>query len=257
MDKDPVGGVSALTFDLFGTVLDLAGSLVPDIEAFLRDRQDDRRAAGLPPIDGAAFWAQWRQRQRIEQYQDTILMMGHSGYLTKCEHAFLYTLRANRIPFTRPEVADFMRVWQRLNPFEDALRGLARLKGRYRLVGLSNGEPEYLRHLADNRINFPFDAVISVEEAGAFKPHPGVYRKAARILRAEPGELMMVASHSFDIMGARACGYRAAYVNRYGLPMEETHHQPDITTADFDQLADYLIDGITPALPDAPPGREE
>ena len=68
---------------------------------------------------------------------------------------------------------------------------------------------------------------------------------------------MMVASHSFDLMGARACGYRAAYVNRYGLPTEETPFQPDLTFVDFNQLADYLIDGISPTLPEAMPVREE
>lgn len=249
MSNSAAAGVNTLTFDLFGTVLDLAGSLTPHIERFLAARESQ--------IDADAFWAQWRNRQRVEQYQDTILMMGHSGYLTVCRYAFLYTLRANRIPFTDAEVDEFMQAWQLLNPFEDAVRGLKRLKGHYRLVGLSNGEAWYLEHLANNRIKFDFDAVISVETAGAFKPHPGVYRKAARILQAEVGELMMVASHSFDIMGARACGYRAAYVNRYGLPMEQTPHQPDVVTADFDQLADYLIDGIEPKLPDSLPQREE
>lgn len=249
MSKNAAAGVNTLTFDLFGTVLDLAGSLTPHIERFLAARESQ--------IDADAFWAQWRNRQRVEQYQDTILMMGHSGYLTVCRYAFLYTLRANRIPFTDAEVDEFMQAWQLLNPFEDAVRGLKRLKGHYRLVGLSNGEAWYLEHLANNRIKFDFDAVISVETAGAFKPHPGVYRKAARILHAEVGELMMVASHSFDIMGARACGYRAAYVNRYGLPMEQTPHQPDVVTADFDQLADYLIDGVEPKLPDSLPQREE
>ncbi|MCY3543378.1 MAG: haloacid dehalogenase type II [Chloroflexi bacterium] len=249
MNNKPIDGVNTLTFDLFGTVLDLAGSLTPRIEEFLAQRES--------PVDAAGFWAQWRLRQRVEQYQDTILMLGHSGYLTACKYAFLYTLRANNIAFTREEADDFMQVWQQLKPFEDAVNGLSRLKGHYRLVGLSNGEPWYLDHLAKNRIKFDFDAVISVEEAGAFKPHPGVYRKAAQILDAEVGELMMVASHSFDIMGARACGYRAAYVNRYGLPMEETPHQPDIVTVDFGQLADYLIDGIAPTLPDTLPYKEE
>ena len=249
MNDKAVAGVNTLTFDLFGTVLDLAGSLMPHIDEFLAKRES--------PIDAAAFWAQWRLRQRVEQYQDTILMLGHSGYLTVCKYGFIYTLRSNKIPFNHEEVEEFMKVWQQLKPFDDAVRGLERLKGHYKLVGLSNGEPWYLDHLVKNRIKFDFDAVISVEEAGAFKPHPGVYRKAARILEAEVGELMMVASHSFDIMGARACGYRGAYVNRYGLPMEESPYQPDIMTVDFEQLADYLIDGIVPTLPDTLPYREE
>ena len=249
MTNDALKSVHTLTFDLFGTVLDLAGSLMPHIDDFLSKRES--------PIDAAGFWAQWRLRQRVEQYQDTLLMLGHSGYLTACKYAFIYTLRSNNISFTHDEVEEFMQVWQQLKPFDDAVSGLHRLKGHYKLVGLSNGEPWYLDHLVKNRIKFDFDAVISVETAGAFKPHPGVYRKAARILESEVGELMMVASHSFDIMGARACGYRGAYVNRYGLPMEETPYQPDIMTVDFEQLADYLVDGIEPVLPDTLPYREE
>ena len=117
------------------------------------------------------------------------------------------------------------------------MQGLNRLKGHYRLVALSNGEPWFLDHLVKNRIKINFDAVISVEEAGAFKPHPSVYRTGARVLGLEPKEIMMVAAHSFDIMGARASGYRGAFVNRYGLPFEETPYQPDFTVDNFIQLA--------------------
>ena len=123
------------------------------------------------------------------------------------------------------------------------MRGLHRLRdsGRYRLVALSNGEPEFLEHLAANRIRFEFDAIISVQEGGAFKPHPGVYRAAARILESEPNRIMMVAAHSFDIMGARASGYRGAFVNRYALPFEETPYQPDLVVDDFTELGDRLL----------------
>ena len=196
MSNNAHEGVNTLTFDLFGTVLDLAGSLMPHIDDFLAKRDS--------PLDGAGFWAQWRLRQRVEQYQDTIMMLGHSGYLTVCKYAFMYTLRSNNIPFTREEVDEFMQVWQQLKPFDDAVKGLHRLKERYKLVGLSNGEPWYLDHLVKNRIKFDFDAVISVEAAGAFKPHPGVYRKAAQILdvggaRTDDGRLALLRHHG------RAC----------------------------------------------------
>ena len=115
-----------------------------------------------------------------------------------------------------------MKAWQRLNPHSDAVEGLNRLKSRFRLVALSNGEPDFLARLARNRIGFEFDEIISVDEAGVFKPHPSVYRTAARLLESEPSEIMMVAAHSFDIMGAVACGYSGAFVNRYGLPYEDT-----------------------------------
>lgn len=249
MNDSQINRVNTLTFDIFGTVLNLAGSLVPHISEFL-----DRKGAS---ISGDEFWAQWRGRQRIEQYQDTIAMLGHSGYLTVCKYAFMYTLRNNNIPFTYDEVDEFMKVWQGLVPFRDGLEGLDRLKEKYRLVALSNGEPWYLEHLVKNQIRFPFDNIISVEEAGFFKPHPAVYRTAARILEREPGEIMMVAAHSFDIMGARACGYRGAYINRYGLPTEESPYQPDVTVSNFNELAAFLIDGVQPASLDTVPQREE
>ena len=232
MAENPLDKVTTLTFDLFGTVLDLEGSLVPPISGFLADKGS--------VMDGGEFWAQWRARQRLEQYQDTIVMLGHSGYLEVAKRAFLFTLRNNDIEFTYGEVDDFMKVWQGLDPFPDAVQGLNELKGRYRLVGLSNGEPWLLKHLVENQIKFDFDDVVSVNEAGFFKPHPAVYRTATRILETEPGEIMMVAAHSFDIMGARACGFRGAFVNRYGLPYEESPFQPDLTVNDFVELASEL-----------------
>jgi 2-haloacid dehalogenase len=82
--------------------------------------------------------------------------------------------------------------------------------------------------------------MISVDSVGAFKPSPQVYRYAARVLKAEPQELMMVSAHSFDAIGARASGYRAAYVNRYDLPYDETPYLCDIEVRDFVGLADKL-----------------
>lgn len=230
----PLESVTTLTFDVFGTVLDLTGSLEGPTGQFLKGLGSD--------LTGAEFYPQWRARQRIEQFQDSMLMLGHSGYLETCRRALVYALRANGIGFEPEQVVEFMSVWQELSPYPDSLEGLERLADRYRLVALSNGEPDYLAHLARNRIEFDFDEVISVEEAGAFKPHPGVYRAAARILNAEPGEIMMIAAHSFDIMGARVTGYRGAYVNRYRLPYEDTEqYLPDLVVSDFNELADVLL----------------
>jgi len=83
--------------------------------------------------------------------------------------------------------------------------------------------------------------VISVTSVGAFKPHPAVYRAAAGQLGLEVNECLMVSANSFDIVGARACGYRGAFVNRYLLPYEDTAHQPDVTVRDFSALADTLL----------------
>ncbi len=227
----------ALTFDLFGTVLDLGGSLTPFIAEFIKGRGEEDR------VDASAFWAELRHRQRIEQYQDSLVELGHSGYLETAQKAFVYVARLNGLDPTTEEVDAFMAGWQVLNPFEDCLPGLDRLAAKFELVALSNGNPWFLDHLVENRIGFDFDAVISVEVAGAFKPHPGVYRSAARLLDKEPGELIMVSSNSFDVMGARTCGLRGIYVNRYRLPYEDTdaRYEPDLTVADFGEMADRLV----------------
>lgn len=228
----PQPGVKALTFDLFGTVLDLGGSLRPYIVKFVN-------AKGAK-IDAGAFWQQWRARQRLEQFQDTIMALGHSGYLETVRRAFAYTLWINRIEATDLEMRTFLECWRELSPFPEVGQALRRLKSTYRLVALSNGDPWFLDHLVKNRIHFDFDAVISCHVAGAFKPHPGVYRRAATMLELEVGQCMMVSANSFDVVGARACGMRGAWVNRYALPYEDTPYRADVTVSDFTELADAI-----------------
>jgi 2-haloacid dehalogenase len=225
--------IVALTFDLFGTVLDLGGSLTPAIDAWLREN-------GFVNVDAAAVWREWRYRQRIEQYQDNIVAMGHSGYLPVARRAGVYVLRQLGLDPSPQQIDRLMEAWQELKPFDDVLPAMKRLAERYKLVALSNGERSFLDHLVKNRIGWNFDAVISVETIGAFKPHPGVYRKGAALLGLEVGQCMMVSANSFDVMGARMCGMRGAFVNRYALPYEDTPFQPDLTVRDFKELADAL-----------------
>ena len=226
-------GVRALTFDLFGTVLDLAGSLEPPLAHYFGERGSE--------VDAAEFWAQWRARQRIEQYQDNILMLGHSGYLETSRRALRYTLSLNGIDFDDGADDEIMGIWQDLDAFPEVLPALHRLKERYDLVALSNGDPHFLEHLASNRIGWDFDAIISVAEVGAFKPHPAVYRHAATRLGLEPAQCLMVSANSFDVLGARACGFPAAFVNRQGLPYEDSLLLPDVTVSDFTALTDALL----------------
>ena len=223
-----------LTFDLFGTILDLGGSLIPFIHESLDIRDVDN-------ISAEAFWEQWRNRQRIEQYQETILMIGHSGYLETARRALHWALRRNSIDASSDTVDEFMHGWQHLSPFPDVLPALKQLQSKYQLVVLSNGDPDFLDYLVSQRFEWEFDNVISATSVGAFKPHPAVYRVAAGKLRLEVNECMMISANSFDIMGARACGYRGVYVNRYDLPYEDTHFLPDVTVKDFTELADALL----------------
>ena len=225
--------VKFLTFDIFGTVMDLTGSLAGPAGEFL--------AANGSDMTGQAFYADWRERQRIEQYQDNLLMLGHSGYLETCRRAFVYCLKKHNVSYTAEGVQEFMKVYMDLQPYPDAIEGLRSLGDRYKLVALSNGEQWYLEKLLGNNVPVEFDAIISVDQVGLFKPAPGIYRKAVQRLGCEPGEIMMVAAHAFDILGAQACGFKAAYVNRYGLPTEDSEYQPEIMVDDFVELAQCLL----------------
>ena len=223
----------ALTYDLFGTILNLGSSLTPFIQESLNVRD-------VTEISADGFWDQWRYRQRIEQYQDTIMMLGHSGYLETVRRALHYTLRRNGIEASPQTVEEFMKGWQYLSPFPEVLPALQKLEKRYRLVVLSNGDPEFLEYLVKERVKWDFDDIISVTSFGAFKPHPSVYRGAAGQLGIEVNRCLMVSANSFDIMGARACGYRGAFVNRYNMPYEDTQYQADVTVNDFTELVDRL-----------------
>lgn len=229
-----LSNIQALTFDLFGTILDLGGSLTPYIATFLQ-----KKDSSASPDQ---FWAQWWARQRLEQYQDTIMMLGHSGYLETARRGFVNTLGLNQVEATPDEVTEFMSAWQQLSPFPEVVPALERLSQRYKLVVLSNGDPDFLDHLTKNRVKWNFDHIFSVTSVGFFKPHPAVYRRAASDIGLEVGQCMMVSANSFDVVGARACGLRGAFVNRYQTPYEDTHYQPDVLVQDFTSLADTLLE---------------
>ena len=150
--------VHTLTFDAFGTILDLGGSHAPRLDAYLKAKRVDVTAAQL--------WARWRTRQRLEQYQDNQFSAGHYGYLDSSRRALLYTLRSLKLPFDDTDVARIMEGWRTLNPFPDSLPGLEKLRSRFKLVVLSNGERDTLAEVVSKRIRMRFDAVISVQDVG-------------------------------------------------------------------------------------------
>ena len=216
MNINSLKNCQALTFDLFDTVLDLGTSLNPWIEAFLESHKTPNQT------DSRSFWNLMRHRQRIEQYQDTLLALKHSGYLETARKAFIYTARINHIEPTDTEIDKFMDGWQNLKVFPDCFPALRQL---------------------NEQIKFDFFKIISVEEVGVFKPHPAVYRQAARELKVDPEKIAMVSSNSFDVMGARTCGLRGIFVNRHNLPFDETDElfQPDLIVKDFIQLRKSLL----------------
>ena len=122
--------VTTLTFDIFGTVLDLSGSLIPPLEDLLR------KCKATSELTGEEVWSQWRYRQRIEQYQDNLLLLGHSGYLSVKKRSLIYTLRTLKVEFTLNLIDDFMNSYQFLSPFKEAVPSLTRLATKYKLVFL-------------------------------------------------------------------------------------------------------------------------
>ena len=226
--------IKALTFDLFGTILDLEKSTKPSIKNLI-----DNNKSSVSPEE---FWAFLRHRQRIEQYQDNILDLGHSGYLNTVKNAFKYTARKFNMEPSLKELDLWDDNWQNLIPFSEVSENLQLINKNFSLIALSNGNKPFLEHLAKNRIKFDFEKVISVEEVGAFKPYSGVYRKASLISGFNLSEILMVSANSFDVMGAKSCGMKGVYINRYNLPYEECHRmlKPDFIVKDFNELFEKL-----------------
>ena len=252
--------VHTLTFDLFGTVLDLTGGLVPSLREYFRQEK--------LTVDAGQFWKDWRARQRIEQYQDTLLRLGHHGYLETALRALFFTCKRYKIPAESEKLKPLVNCFGNLSVFEDAQLGLCRLSQKFRLVALSNGDQWLVDRFVRHKLPGGFERSLSVDSVGHFKPHPSVYRMAVKELDCNPEEIMMVAAHSFDVFGAQACGFQGAYVNRYQLPFEEPlqvktdrlvpaqgwmeselalgacvcPEGPDIVVNDFEELANILLD---------------
>jgi 2-haloacid dehalogenase len=117
---------------------------------------------------------------------------------------------------------------------------LARLNTRYRIAVLSNGDPDMLE-AAKPFHGIQFEAVISAAVANAFKPHRATYSKAAQIMGVATDEVLFVANHAFDCIGAKAAGMHSAFIDRRSRPFGITPHQPDIVAADMKSLAEMLV----------------
>jgi 2-haloacid dehalogenase len=128
---------------------------------------------------------------------------------------------------------------ERLTPFDDVVAALERLRGRYRLAILSNGDPDMLEN-ARPHIGFEFDHYLSIAAAGCFKPHARTYRWAAEALGTAPPRILHVANHAFDCIGAQAAGMQGCFVNRRNRPYEETPYPPTLVVENFTALADAL-----------------
>jgi 2-haloacid dehalogenase len=223
--------VRALAFDVFGTLVDWRTSVA---EAF--------RASGLD-ADPEELADDWRARYRpiLEEVNDGSRPWGNFDEL---HLATLDDLLAERgLDLGPGERGRLVEAWHRLDPWPDVRSGLEALRARHVTAALSNGHVALLVDLARHG-DLRFDCLLSAELAQAYKPAPEVYRAAAELLGVEPGDLMMVAAHAWDLKGARDAGLRTAFVDRpleYG-PGSAARTDPgaDLAVADLLELAGRL-----------------
>ena len=223
--------VTVLTFDLYGTIVDMQTGLTRAVAPYL----EAKGWSGRP----GAFVTWWRRTHFEHSMIDALVDRGHTPYREIGRRALTLTLERAGVPHTRDEVAALVAEIERLEPFDDVVPALHRLRTRYRLAILSNGDPDMLER-AKPHIGFPFDDYLSIAAAGYFKPHAATYKKAGEILGTELPRILHVANHAFDCIGAQAAGMKGCFVNRRGRPYEETPYPPTLVVESFAALADAL-----------------
>ena len=224
--------IKALAFDQYGTIVDMQGGLTKAATPFLK-------AKGWTG-DPSSFVTWWRRTHFENSMIDALIDRGHTPYRQIGHRAVSHVLDRCGISYTQSEVTALVAEIERLQPFPDVVSGLERLRASgFKLAILSNGDRDMLK-AAGPHIGFPFDHVISVQEAGYFKPHWQTYAKAEEIIGLDRSSILFVANHAFDCIGAKAFGMRTAFIDRRKRPFGETPHQPDLIVPDFAELATRL-----------------
>ncbi|MGB1714665.1 MAG: haloacid dehalogenase type II [Arenicellales bacterium] len=223
----------ALLFDVFGTVVDWRSSIAREVQAAL---------AGHPaPVDSEAFADRWRAL-----YQPAMARV-RSGEIDFVPLDELHRANLDQVlaEFSVDHLSESEKVqlnlaWHRLDAWPDAVAGLERLKSRYIIGTLSNGNISLIVNMAKHS-GLPWDVVLGAEVARAYKPQPQAYLGSAQALGLTPGECMLVAAHNDDLKAAAQCGFRTAFVER---PFEHGPDQKIDRTADgdYDYVARDFVD---------------
>ncbi|MEM9029359.1 MAG: haloacid dehalogenase type II [Pseudomonadota bacterium] len=224
--------VKALVFDQYGTIVDMQKGLTEIATPFL----EEKGWTGNPN----QFVTWWRRTHFENSMIDALCDRGHTPYRQIGHRAVSYVMDRCGFSYTQDEVQWLVSEIEKLKPFPDVIDTLEQLRGAgYQLAILSNGDPDMLR-AAGPHIGFSFDQVISVTEAGYFKPHWKTYAKAEELIGLDRTSCLFVANHAFDCVGAKSYGMRTAFIDRRKRPFGETPHQADLITANFAELAQAL-----------------
>jgi 2-haloacid dehalogenase len=234
-------GVRALVFDVFGTVIDWRSGVAREAEPFLK-----RHGAGtaIP----TAFADAWRRRYSpaMEEVRSgrrpfTRLDVLHRENL----EAVLPEFGIDPASVPASELSELNLAWHRLDPWPDVVVGLTRLKARYIIAPLSNGNIILMLDMA-KRSGIPWDTILGAEVVQAYKPMPQAYLRTADVLAMKPDEICLVAAHNGDLAAARACGLRTAFVPRpteHGAEQTTDLHADrnwDLVAGNFIELAERL-----------------
>jgi 2-haloacid dehalogenase len=226
-------GTRALIFDVFGTVVDWHGSVAREVRALAK-------AKGFR-VNAVKFAKAWRAGYRPAM--DRVLR-GETPFqkIDAIHRAILEdVLKQFKVAtLTEEEKAHLNLVWHRLKPWPDSPRGLKRLKSKFIIATLSNGNTSLLVNMAKHA-GLPWDCVFSSDTFNLFKPDPGMYLGAADRLDLKPSEVMMVAAHKADLRAAAQQGLKTAFVKRpheYGR-----NNNPDLASeAEFTVNAESFFD---------------
>jgi 2-haloacid dehalogenase len=218
-------------FDQYGTVVDMQSGLVEATTPFLKRK-------GWPGNpDSFVTW--WRRTHFENSMIDALLGSEHTSYREIGERAVSFVMDRAGIEYTPQEVRDLVAAIERLKPFPEVPAALERLRKRYKLVVLSNGDPDMLE-TAQRYHGITFDQIISVSVARAFKPHHATYERATELVGVPRHQILFVANHAFDCIGAKSTGMRTVFIDRRRRPFGATPHQPDLIVPSMTELAEVV-----------------
>ncbi|WP_321963190.1 haloacid dehalogenase type II [Paraburkholderia sp. J7] len=223
--------IKALVFDVFGTVVDWRSGVAREAAAFLQ-----RHA---PQLDAFEFADAWRREYSPSMEE---IRSGRRPYVRldvlHRENLVRVLERSGIAGVTNAEIDALNLAWHRLDPWPDALGALTRLKRRYIIAPLSNGNIRLMVDMA-KRAGLPWDAILGAEVVRAYKPSPQVYSETVDILGLAPAELCLVAAHNGDLAAARRLGLSTAFVVR------PTEHGPgQKTDLKAEQAWDFVVDDL-------------
>lgn len=223
--------IKVCMFDQYGTIVDMQGGLTKIAAPYL----EAKGWKGNP--DSFVTW--WRRTHFENSMIDALLHKQHTSYREIGFRAVCNVLDRCGLAYSDHEVRDLVSEIEKLECFPEVPASLSKLQTKYQLVVLSNGDPDMLE-AAKQYHKVPFDRVISVSEANSFKPHVATYTKAAELVGLRMDQILFVANHAFDVIGAKSAGMATAFINRRDRPFERTPYQPDIVVRTMKDLADSL-----------------